>query len=42
MKKILLVALLATTAPITAYADSSVSVKVNSDGSASVTYTYTW
>lgn len=42
MKKIVLIALLATAAPITAYAGSSVSCTGNSDGSVSCTYTYTW
>lgn len=42
MKKIVLIALLATAAPITAYAGSSVSCTANSDGSVSCTYTYTW
>jgi hypothetical protein len=42
MKKIVLIALLATTAPISAYAGSSASCTANSDGSVSCTYTYTW
>ncbi|MEP2761947.1 MAG: hypothetical protein ABJV68_31955 [Paracoccaceae bacterium] len=42
MKKIVLIALLATTVPITAYAGSSVLCTGNSNGSWSCTYTYAW